>query len=77
MQCLLTIVITTLVIFNSKSTLSAIPLYITTETNYVTEPDAVLVYCPRSRCHHNGDHYKRPHAMYHVTDRQLVRVKVL
>ena len=64
MQCLfVTIVITTLVTFNSKSTLSAIPLYITwTETNYVTEPDVVLMYCPWSRCHHNGDHYKRPHA---------------
>ena len=46
------IVITSFVIFNSKSTLSAIPLYITTESNYVT---AILIYCAWSLCHHNGD----------------------
>ena len=37
-----TTVIITLVIFNSKSTLSTIPMYITIENNYATEPDAVL-----------------------------------
>ena len=51
-----TTVIITLVFFNSKSTLSTIPMYITIENNYVTEPDAVLIYCPWPLCHHNGDH---------------------
>ena len=46
-------VVTTLVIFNSKSALSAIPpVHRTTENKYVT---TVSIYCAWSLCHHNGD----------------------
>ena len=61
-----TIVITTLVIEIHPECHP--PLYITHENNYVTEPDVVLIYCPWSLCHHNGDHYKRTHALCILID---------